>query len=140
MLNEFKIVLGGAVRASEHVTSSVRVLEIIEPGDDGGNNAHSFLITVMPFPSTATMFAIPTIWCFAFVGVATSGYTGSGPEIYERLVEMIKEVEGGIVRHRTIEIEKDPLEAAFAEMGPILEIRYPDQLVPFGRGCSEFLS
>lgn len=121
------------------MTSSVCVLEVIEPGDGSGNNAHTFLITAMPFPSTATMFAIPTIWCFAFAGVATSGHTGSGPGIHEWILEMIKE-EGGIVRHRTIQVKKDPLEVVFDQMNPVLEIRSPDQLVPIGRDYDEFSS
>lgn len=132
ILDPFRLVLEGCAHANNGVASPVWVLEVIEPDPDGGEVfTHTFLVTVLlkAPPVDEPAGVIPTSWSFAFVGIATSGYGGTGPEIYRRIQEAIDEKEGKI-HHRAIRVDQDPLEAVFKEVGPLVEISYPHELFP----------
>lgn len=132
--NAFLQVLRGTLAfgepgASPPAVHRVSVLDIKVPDAAGTTARHSFLITALPSRMVRGTLTIPLFHSFAFVRAATSGYAGTGPQVYKMIREAIDK-EAPHVFRTELTLRRDPLDLLFPLFGPVLGVRWPDELYP----------
>lgn len=121
----FAIVINGSLKiGSKSPDSEVRVIEYVDRTPRDRVVTHSYLILSMHFPQQQGGLTIPNFWMFAFLGIDTSGYAGTGPTIHARNEKIIQSG-GRRVKHRQIEGDVSPLSQLMKRKGPVLSVRFP---------------
>lgn len=126
VINNFGTILKGCISMPRPKTSKwlvVSVLELIIPSS--GMNSHSYLVTPIDFSGTFSNFGMG-FYSYVFLGSATSGYVGTGPEIQRSIQELIDQ---GIptVKQKQVRIRAiDSFQGLFNERGPIVSVWFPD--------------
>ena len=110
----------------------VAVLAVTRHARVGTVSTHSLLVTPLPSRMYRGSFSIAGYQTYAFVRVATSGYSGTGPALYRALNILLDSFGPAIIRAE-IEVEFDPLRRLFLNYGPTFVIRWPDMLFPPAR-------
>lgn len=90
---------------------------------------HSFLLTGLPDKMYRGALSIASYQTYAFVRVATSGYPGTGPQVYAFLNGLLDAAHDEVNRVE-LEVHTDPLRRLFLLYGPTLWIRWPDLIYP----------
>lgn len=129
VINQFSLVIKGGTVIDEADTlhSSVLVLELqVSLGDA---TEHSFMVTPLPGHFVAGGLNIPQFfsWVFAGLGHSGPGSGGTGSRIHDLALEKIKEA-GRIVKHSVAELPVNPFGEVFRELGPIVSVKYPDDM------------
>ena len=120
--DKFKSILEMAIKNKDE-TSLVIVLETVFHAATTVYR-HHFLISYLPLNFHKGMISMPTFTVYAYLDAATSGYSGSGPEIYMQMQNSIEENIDDI-DHIKLEITDHwEFEELFSKKGPILEATY----------------
>lgn len=129
VINQFSLVIKGGtvIDEADTVHSAVQVLEL--QVNEGDATEHSFMITPLPGHFVHGGMNIPQFfsWIFAGLGHSGPGAGGTGSRIHDLALEKIREA-GRMVKHRVAELQVNPFDEVFRELGPIVSVRYPDQL------------
>ena len=107
----------------------IGVLDVTCNQTDRAMAEHSFLLTALPSKSYRGMVMIPSYQSYAFVRIATSGYPGTGPALYEAMNKFIDSARPAVVRSE-VNVATDPLQLLFGTYGPTFAIRWPDRIFP----------
>lgn len=128
----FTQVLRGAIAWGEPSDGKVRAhkVHVLQVNvSDGKTSRHSFVVTALPSEVFKGTFSVESYHSFVFAEATTSGYAGSGPQVHQLIHDEIKRA-GSQVELGEIDLKMDPLADMFAEYGPVLWARWPDQLFP----------
>lgn len=131
-VNCFRTILSGCINldSTEPPTGPrVTVLELMT--DQGTFISHDYLVTPVNFQG---LFSSVTraLYSYAFIGCATSGYSGTGPAIQEQIQnELLKNK--SVLRHVTRKVRSmESFTGLFYERGPIVDIFYPNFEISLG--------
>ncbi len=132
--NAFEQVLRGLLafndsKGAEVNLYRVSVIDVERRPRDGNVATHSFLLTGLPSRMYRAMLSIDGYQSFAFVRLATSGYSGHGPALYKSLNELLDSA-GAAVLRTNYSAEVDPLRRLFLAFGPSPTIRWPSAIFP----------
>ena len=132
VINGFNLILEGACALPAFEgrnTKRVSVIELV--ADEGNVKGHSYIVTPLNFVGTYSNVG-KGYYSYFFVRPATSGYSGTGPEI-QRLIQSSIDSKIPIVRQRVANIKSSKsLNGLFYERGPIVNISFPDFLIGLG--------
>ncbi len=131
-VNNFKTILNGATSPERNLDDNDAVCSIIElVSVEGSIKTHSYIVTPLKFKGIFSNLG-NDYWSYCFLRVATSGYSGTGPDIQEKIQEAIDQ-RIPVVRQREDKVRSiASLEAPFYERGPILKVFFPHFEIPIG--------
>lgn len=132
VINNFKLIYEGACLQSKSVKNAKSTVSLIElVVDEGSIKGHSYLITPGVFKGTFSNMG-PGYYSYAFIRPATSGYSGTGPDIQRSIQEIIDD-NIPLVKQRVASVNSvESLEGLFYERGPIVDMFFPNFEIPLG--------
>jgi hypothetical protein len=130
VINDFNLILEGACALRDEDSNKKAVASIIElVVQEGDINRHSYIIAPLNFEGTFSNMGIG-YYAHVFIGPATSGYPGAGPNIQGAIQTSIKE-HISKVKHKIINVRSvDSFEGLFYERGPIVNVFFPGFEIP----------
>ena len=133
VINNFKLILDGAsalCKSGNDKVSTVSVLELVV--NEGNMDRHSYIVTPIDFRGIFSNMG-KELYSYFFLEPATSGYSGTGPDIQRAIQEMI---DNSIPKTRQKESKVNSVESLiglFYEDGPIVNIFFPTYEIPKSR-------
>jgi len=124
-INGFNLILDGACARSYSTNTEanrVSVIELVE--DEGDIKRHSYIITPVKFKGIFSSLG-SAYYSYFFIQPATSGYSGTGPEIQQLMQASIDE-KIPAVRQKVAKVRSlSSLTGLFYERGPIVNVAFP---------------
>ena len=133
-LNAFEQVVRGVTsfnesRGRELDLYRVGILDVARRDRAGSVSTHSLLVTPLPSKMYRGTLSVSSYQSYAFVRVATSGYVGTGPALYESIYGFLKGLDEA-VELRRVDVQFDPLRRLFLNYGPTFSLRWPSAPFP----------
>lgn len=131
-VNCFRTILRGCINLDSTDPPTGPRLTVLElMADQGTFISHDYLVTPVNFRGLFSSMA-RALYSYAFIGCASSGYSGTGPAIQEQIQnELLKNKSA--LRHVTRKVRSmESFTGLFYERGPVVDIFYPNFEISLG--------